>query len=427
MRGGAMAKEKTEYTYDENTQRWLENANISKRKQHGQYMTPNEVGTQLVGKLGVFPQGAKVLDPAVGTGELLKAVQEKHPGVETFGWELDPEILQYGMKSLPDTTFVNQDALLVSKNPVHDIVIGNPPFFEFSPDMTVKKMYADVIKGRVNIYGLFFKVGLDALKPGGKLAYIVPPSMNTGAYFEKLRSYILQHATIESLEIVVEQNMFDQAQVVIQLIVLKKRETPLAVDKIPTRGKHYYIYDNGLAGEDNFRKIIFCEDAKALETYFVQPNTYSLWDIGYTVKTGTIVWNQRRDILGNDDTVVGVKKLLWSKDISKDNTLCLSDKVKYRYIATDDYEVGPAILANRIVGSVGNPCVKFAYVGGGEKFLAENHVNVVSADNNRKQSFPPKTVYEKLCQTDFSDVLKSVTGSTQLSSKELNYLLRLQF
>ena len=58
-----------------------------------------------------------------------------------------------------------------------------------------------MLNGRTNIFNLFIKLGLDLVKENGYVAYVVPPSMNNGAYFNKLREYIIKHSNIESLSI----------------------------------------------------------------------------------------------------------------------------------------------------------------------------------------------------------------------------------
>lgn len=415
-----------DYTYSHDTTAWITGADLASRKKLGQYMTPRETADLLIEKLGTIPETAHFLDPSAGTGELLAAAARVHPHAQLTGWEIDPHVAQHARQHIPTASIITVDSLHEPANPIFDIVVGNPPFFEFSPDTATKNAYSDVIAGRANIYGLFFKVGLQALKPGGTLAYIVPPSMNTGAYFNKLRTYILQHATIESLNIIVKHDMFDQAQVIIQMIVLKKRHTPLSAQSIPENGPHHYTYDNARTGRSHYRKTFFCENPQPLQSYFTAPGSSNLADLGYTVKTGTITWNEHTKNLGNDPSAPGAKQLFWSKDIAADNTLTPSEKIRYRHVISPVWETGPAILSNRIVGTVGKPSVRFAHVPEGVEFLAENHVNVIQPTAGEQQLLPIADVHKKLCGTDFSNILKTVTGSTQLSSKELNYLLRIK-
>ncbi|HNC06353.1 MAG TPA: N-6 DNA methylase, partial [Solirubrobacterales bacterium] len=52
---------------------WLEQADPVSRKARGQYLTPRPVAEALIDRVGLQP-GLRVLDPGVGTGELLRAL-----------------------------------------------------------------------------------------------------------------------------------------------------------------------------------------------------------------------------------------------------------------------------------------------------------------------------------------------------------------
>lgn len=413
---------KDSFTFSEPTVEWLGQASLEKRKANGQYMTPRELAERLVEVAGITP-GDSVLDPAAGTGELLKAAYAAFGDtIRVTGWELDETVIEYAKKNLPSEAVVEAtDSLKKQSDYLYDVVLGNPPFYEFIPPTEIKKKYDDVIKGRANTYALFFKVGLSALKPGGRLAYIVPPSMNTGAYFDRLREFILKESTVESLEIHTESSMFDQANVTVQIIVLKKRLVPLK--QAEASGRHVYLYKSP-SSSSKFTKIFFCEDNSSLEAYFTSPDTYSLHELGYVVKTGTVTWNQRQADLHNDSADGDSVVLVWSKDISQANTISYSPAVRYRYVRSEEADTGEAIVTNRIVGAVGKGSLRFAFIPQGERFLAENHVNVIVPDRKRQQQRGLAEIYQALCRQDFSEMLSTLTGSTQLSSKELNHLLR---
>ena len=70
------------------------------------------------------------------------------------------------------------------------------------------------------------------LKPGGYLAYVVPPSMNNGAYFDRLRSYIIKNTNIEKIDVINNQALFDGANQNVMILVLKKRQLIFQSQKI---------------------------------------------------------------------------------------------------------------------------------------------------------------------------------------------------
>src|SRR5690606_23265134 len=79
--------------------------------------------------------------------------------------------------------------------------------------------------GRLNIYALFIEYALTLLRPGGEMVYLIPTSINTGAYFSTVRQYILENAVIKSIEIVEKSNdYFVDAQTPLQIIHLQKTQ-----------------------------------------------------------------------------------------------------------------------------------------------------------------------------------------------------------
>ena len=448
--------------YSNATQEWLTTAQVGERKSKGQYMTPTNLSSPLIrfikqtspelfnaGTVTVSGSGngevrsgtsneVKVLDPAAGTGELLKAIMGEnfHTPVTFEGWELDKRIIPYCEENVPSVKVIEMNSLHYQKScenslGTFDIVIGNPPFFEFKPTTKVKADFHNVIGGRVNIYALFFKIGLDMLKPGGVLGYIVPPSMNTGAYFSNLRDYILNNATVEVLQVFTEDDLFDEAQVVTQIIVLKKHSTQQT--ETPNQGKHHYIYQTKKVKKhhpsydsEGFRKVFFCEDSTVLRKYFTKKHTTTIHDSGFTVKTGTITWNNHKKDLTNTPQTPHAVRLIWSKNITTHHTLDLAAAVKYTHIEPEQKLTpltGPAVVVNRIVGGVGKPELKFAYIPEGEKFVAENHVNVITP-NPEGTKMTTVELYEKLIKYD-QTILKHLTGSTQISATELAHLIRI--
>ena len=76
--------------------------------------------------------------------------------------------------------------------------------------------------GRTNIFSLFIYQGLKLLKNGGYLAFVVPPSMNNGAYFSKLREFIVENSNIEFMKVLKDPKMFHEALQSTMIIILKK-------------------------------------------------------------------------------------------------------------------------------------------------------------------------------------------------------------
>ncbi|MEK7110021.1 MAG: N-6 DNA methylase [Patescibacteria group bacterium] len=392
---------------------YINSANLDYRKSKGQYFTPKSIREELLRKLPINQKKIKILDPACGTGEFLLSASKFFNKAELYGWDIDKKLIEISSKISPKAKLELTDSLTKNVKEKFDIVIGNPPYFEFQPSEDIKNRYKEVLNGRTNIFNLFIKLGLDLVKKNGYVAYVVPPSMNNGAYFNKLREYIIKHSNIESLSILKSPKLFHGAQQTVMLLILKK-----------TKNKQDYIFKkNGIT--------IFTERPNHLLNAFKGKKT--LKELNYSVKTGRLVWNQNKDLLTNDPEAGTL--LIWAKNITSTG-LKLHLKDKFQYVKSDNHDIGPAIVVNRIVGSIGNSQLKAAMISEGVRFIAENHVNVIyPPDKNEQLNFilangknsniSLEEITSQLNSKEKIDLLQYLTGNTQISKNELEKLFPL--
>lgn len=385
---------------------WQRKTPVEARKALGQYMTPDSIRQKL---LELVDQDAQtVLDPGVGTGEFLESIARRNPRARLVGWDIDPNIIEVARKTCPTATLEPQDALNSFVKDEFDLVVGNPPYFQFSGNADLRKRFGAVISGRPNIFALFFQVGLEAVKPGGQLAYVVPTSMNTGAYFSALRTYILSQSEIEHIVPIEGSNSFADAQTSVQILVLRKGKQ-----------SQKHVFSREIPGKGE--RTVFSPDVDRLESIFAGRKT--LYELGYVAATGQIVWNQAKDRLRESDAD-GAIRLIWARDIQAgeigEPTI---EGAKLPFVDAPNYQVGPAVIVNRIVGSVGNPNLKAALVPPGVKFLGENHVNVILPRGDAEQHLSMKVLCDRLGDSATADRLLQITGNTQVSATELTHLV----
>lgn len=388
---------------------WLDATSARDRKALGQYLTPRQLADALVKGLDL-EAGKRVLDPGVGTGELLAAAARCQPGLELTGWDIDAAALAAARVNLPDAVLEERSALDPWKGESFDLVVGNPPYFQFRPDPAVKARFTDVISGRPNIFAFFFKVGLEVLRPNGQLAYIVPPSLNSGAYFEALREYVIANAALEGLTVLDGTAHFEGANTAVQILVLRKG---------PSSDR--FLFERQCEGS-GFRRVIFTAEPEKLSTGFEGRRT--LWELGYEATTGTVVWNQRRDELRKAEGE-GTVPLVWSHNLKAGELDLTSRPGKPRFIESVDPMTGPAVLVNRVVGSVGRGELRTALVPEGMEFLAENHVNVVRPRSGVVPEISWQELHELLEDPAAARRIRMLTGNTQISARELTHLLPL--
>lgn len=384
---------------------YLKNTDIKKRKKLGQYFTPKSIRELLLSKLPK-KDNADILDPACGSGEFLLSCKKYFKNPILYGFDIDKKLINISSKLVKNASIKNFDFLNIDINKKkYDYIIGNPPYFELKLNEEIKKKYFDIIKGRVNIFSLFIKTGLDLLKDGGYLAYVVPPSMNNGAYFSKLREYIIKNSSLEYLHIIDGADNFHLANQKVMLIILKKTNSK--------KSSKYIFKKNGIT--------IFTEDKKFLNKAY--KNTVSLKDIGYTVKTGNIIWNEHKEKLTNDKN--NSTLLIWASNINNGKIIIGYTKGKPQYIKNISNDLiikSRVVVVNRITGSSKDINIKAAIVNEKE-FVCENHVNVIYMSKNANCNYSLEDILKALQNKTNIKVMRLISGNTQISKTELERLL----
>ena len=384
---------------------YLKNTDIKKRKKLGQYFTPKSIRELLLSKLPK-KDNADILDPACGSGEFLLSCKKYFKNPILYGFDIDKKLINISSKLVKNAIIKNFDFLNIDINKKkYDYIIGNPPYFELKLNEEIKKKYFDIIKGRVNIFSLFIKTGLDLLKDGGYLAYVVPPSMNNGAYFSKLREYVIKNSSLEYLHIIDGADNFHLANQKVMLIILKKTNSK--------KSSKYIFKKNGIT--------IFTEDKKFLNKAY--KNTVSLKDIGYTVKTGNIIWNEHKEKLTNDKN--NSTLLIWASNINNGKIIIGYTKGKPQYIKNISNDLiikSRVVVVNRITGSSKDINIKAAIVNEKE-FVCENHINVIYMSKNANCNYSLKDIFKALQDKTNIKVMRLISGNTQISKTELERLL----
>lgn len=383
--------------YTEATLDYIRTTSLDHRKRHGQYFTPNTVRDILFSKLPAM-HSPSILDPAVGTGEFLHSARHYYPDASLEGWEIDPKLHEICSSALQGSEIKCLDSILYQNNKKYDLIVGNPPYFQLCPTLEMKKEYGEIICGRSNIYAFFIYKSLKLLKTGGYLAFVVPPSMNNGAYFAKLRSYIAANYEVEFIKVLNNTKLFTDAQQAIMILIIRK---------VKNTGK-YIFSKNGIT--------IFSENYRLMNNIYKNKTTFS--DLGWMVKTGSIVWNKNREYL--TCRAEGNTLLVWAHNIKKGRLEINNNAAKPQYIKARKRLIGPAIVTNRIVGQPNNARLNAAYIEPGVEFLAENHVNVIIPNFVDKVTIAD--VLKQLNASESTMVLFSISGNTQISKTELEKL-----
>ena len=149
----------------------------------------------------------------------------------------------------------------------------------------------------------------------------------------------------------------------------------------------------------------------------------SLESLGFTAVTGTVVWNTRKSDL-RTKKVDGAVQLVWAQNIRGGRVLIdETNEKRPQYVVNTEPLIGPAVVVNRIVGSVGSGELRAGIIESGRKFVGENHVNVILPTPNAEIAC--EQLLSLISKPEVIQQVRKITGNTQISATELKYLVRL--
>ena len=198
---------------------------------------------------------------------------------------------------------------------------------------------------------------------------------------------------------------FHSANQKVMLIILKKTNSK--------KLSKYIFEKNGIT--------IFTEDKKFLNNAY--KNTVSLKEIGFGVKTGSIVWNEHKEKLTNDKN--NSTLLIWASNIIDGKIRIPNTKNKPQYIKNIPSNLimkSRVVVVNRITGSSKDINIKLAIVDEKE-FVCENHVNMIYSLKNANQNYSLEDILKALQDEKNIKLMRLISGNTQVSKTELERLL----
>ncbi len=442
------------------------------RSGYGVFYTPPGLADRLLtqaGEAGVDWGQDRILDPACGGGaflipvarRLLAALPDTGPGARLDavaqrleGFEVDPFaawLSQVGLdavlapaaaaaeRSLPAVVTVRDSLWDGAPEGAFDLVVGNPPYGRAKLSQEQRRHYARSLYGHANLYGLFTDAALRMARPGGVIAYVTPTSFLAGGYYRNLRSLLGREAPPRFLE-------FVEARAGVFADVLQ--ETLLATYRL---GDH----DNGCAVATLTPGTGGQVQVTPVGTVHLPPDPSGPWPIprnpgqaelvaameaqparladwGYTVRTGPLVWNRKKDQLA-DTPGPDTYPLIWAEAVTAGGAFVFratkrNHRPYFRAQEGDGWllQRQPAVLLQRTTAKEQRRRLLAAAMPGDliEEYgavVVENHLNVLQP-TAAPPVVPRATLAAFLNSAVADHVFRCFSGSVAVSAYELEAL-----
>ncbi|MGJ7912832.1 class I SAM-dependent methyltransferase [Neobacillus sp. LXY-1] len=193
-------------------------------------MTPDSVGMLLSYLVERFVKEPSfhLLDPAVGTGNLLLTVLNhlQQRNIEAIGIDIDDLLIKlaYINANLQEQPiqFFNQDSLEPLFIEQVDAVIADLPVGYYPNDVRASEFELNADTGHAYSHHLFIEQGVRYTKPGGYLFFIIPNGLFESDQAGKLHEYLKEHVVIQGL-LQFPINMFKNKNSAKSILVLQKK------------------------------------------------------------------------------------------------------------------------------------------------------------------------------------------------------------
>ncbi len=218
--------------------RYGERVGLERRKQFGQFFTPEPIARWMV--RWVLAGGAgRVYDPAFGLGAFHQAAGEIAEGVAFEGSEVDPVILGFWRaRGDENGAVVRQEDYLRAWGRQWPAIVCNPPYRRFQKFLGREEVFAAFeehlgvkLSGYTNIASAFLLKSISELCDGGRLAYILPLEfLNTG-YGAVIKRQMLARGQLHAIiRLDCEKAAFPDVVTSVGILLFEKR-----APRFPTR------------------------------------------------------------------------------------------------------------------------------------------------------------------------------------------------
>lgn len=235
-------------------------ASQTEQKLRGGYYTPADLAEFLVRWVG-GKNPKDILEPSCGDGVFFKPVADLIPTTTVTGFEINPVEARKASKAareaglrefeIRDDDFLGWAAkILRGKSGHFDAVLGNPPFIRYQYLPPLFQDRSEIIFSTLgckftkhtNAWVPFILASFALLRPGGRLAMVVPAEIVHVTHAQSLRSYLGENAG-RLVVIDPEELWFPGTLQGAVLLLVEKKESPRAqaegLGMYPVKGRGF--------------------------------------------------------------------------------------------------------------------------------------------------------------------------------------------
>ena len=395
------------------------------KKNGGIFFTPPACIVDIMSRLRVFELSFEtILEPSCGSGEFISALVREYPRANITGVEYNHDIYSEVSQHFSAVTNVqihHSDFLTYTGGDrAPDLIIGNPPYYVMKKE-DVAPEYYPFFDGRPNIFILFIIKSAKLLREGGVLCFVLPLSFMNSQYYDKTRKYIVRHFTILHIAKCDNGGGYLETQQETFVLMIQKRAPTTTTPTTSGSGGSGGVFEKSGA-------TIFTFNLPRLAELYA--GSRSLYELGFKVSVGTVVWNQCKDILTNDGTKT---RLIYSSNIEDGKFVHKTYKNTEKKAFIDKPGGGaPMIVLNRGYG-MGE--YKFDYClitpesVSSQEYLIENHlicITLADADTETDAATPIaefQRIIRSFQDSRTREFIACYCANNAMNTTELNHML----
>ncbi len=312
-----------------------------------------------------------------------------------------------------------------------DFILGNPPYFRIDPHEE-NNICKCVSYGHNYVHNLFLHWSIQHLKANGELGLIIPQSILSGFYYQKMRKELMDNLSINLIVTSKEhEKSFSVQQDIMLLIATKQKQTKNyhigvsnnSLSNITKYAVDSKIFKNSLKVIPLFKNKIEYENFRNLSR-----NPIVKYLSSFKIKTGNFVWNQNKEFcfylkVPNSIPLINGPNISY-EGIDLENKR--SSTFPYCIANNPKYIKNDRLIVYRRMSPIGNRDRMIATIIDSEDnrftngYVLENHVNYIIGNDSGLDD-----LLDFITSREFNNLINSFCHTNQVSSNDLKTIFEL--